>query len=107
MTDRKRLENGSDYFGLLYDYPMSWDFWRWICREQGGFDPGPCETAPVKEQDVKLSPRGASPGLLVDIRRLENRIEQLEAFSLFLQKKLNEHIDRPKKRSRQLKAIDT
>ena len=72
------------------DYPVSWMFWRDHCRMHG-YDPGPDE--PINEQHAVLQ-EVSNPWT----NRQWDYVQQLKSQILFLERKLNEHIDKSRKR---------
>lgn len=71
----------------MFDFPISYSFYRSLCQQHGWQDPGP-EQAPTP---------GMPPPPIFRPRPVDKEIDQLKAQNLYLQSKLNEHIDKSKK----------
>lgn len=75
----------------LYDYPMSWDFWRAACVYNGERDPGPDELPHDKPDIIDLedrignleaisSQRGSIPRAYYDeLRQLKTQVRYLQS----------------------------
>ena len=90
------------YSEPLIDYPVSWDWHRHYCREYGLPDPGPCETLrPESTPEEPSQPQWT--------KRQWDQVQQLKAQVNFLQKKLEEHLNRPRRKPSKttLTGIDT
>lgn len=72
-----------------FDFPMSHSVYRSLCQEHGWQDPGP-DTLQVK-QEIKPTFRP---------RPIDDEVDQLKAGFLFLQNKINQHLDIARKKTK-------
>ena len=77
-----------------YDYPVSYSYWRSLCKYHGWPDPGSVE-APEPEKEIKPVFRP---------RPIDKEIDQLKGGFIHLQTALNQHIDASKKRTLQVRS---
>ncbi len=90
----REAENERKHYAPLkpedFDFPMSYSFYRGLCREYGWPDTGPLEPLPKPEQ----------PLTVFKPRPVDKEIDQLKAQFLYVDRRLNEHLDKGKKRDR-------
>lgn len=79
-----------EYTPELYDFPMSYSYYRSLCLEHGWPDPGPDTSPSEEEQPSPIEDR--------DAIHLQRQIDKMKAKNNQLQNNLNEHIDASKKR---------
>lgn len=80
-----------------FDFPISYSVYRSLCWHHGWQDPGPDELPPIQEE---IKP-------VFKPRPVDDEIDQLKAGFLFLQNKLNKHIDASKKKLSKYKGLAT
>ncbi len=92
----------------LYDFPMSWDWWRHYSVYNSGIDPGPDEAPeamPEPAAPIRREEETVPPGL----KRLWEEIKQLRQ-GLHYTQKLQQHLQRQspaRKRRRPSKGVPT
>lgn len=85
----------------LIDFSVSWDCWRQYCQDINGRDPGDNEIPQEPERISRSIPQS------IGYSELKQELDQQKGLTLYLQRKLNEHIDTSKVRQQRARPIYT